>query len=489
MRFTKLFIAIATWLAAGTLFLFSSQGYAQENHAVSLTQAINIALANNTDIKRSLLTLENAEEQVRLAWSEVLPDISGSASYTRNLEIPVNFVPAAFFDPDAPPDELVPLQFGTDNNWTGGLTVSQTLFRGEAVVGIRSSRLYQEAQNENLRSVTQQIVTQTRLAYYNVLVAEEQLRLQESAVERLRENLEENRSRQRAGLVDEYDVMQVEVQLSNQEPQLIEAGYAVAQAYRQLRLVLGVPMELSLEAEGDLSTYNVLGTEPESGENGDLYHISNMNPYEFVNQEELINMAAGSRGDIRVLDKQNELQNREISAIKSRFLPTLSADYNLNWTASQAGNPVFFGTEDTRARSQTLGLTLSVPIFQGFQRNANLSIARIEKKDLEEQRRHTLLAAENEIESARENLDQSIETATAREKALEQASEGYRRARVRLENGLGSQLDVTNAEQQLREAEVNYAQMVYDYLSAKANYDQAVGRVPFVDTEIPADSE
>jgi outer membrane protein TolC len=456
---------------------------------LKLTEAIQVALANNSDIKRSLFNLEDADEQVRLAWSEVLPDISGSATYTRNLEIPVNFVPAQFFDPDAPAGELVPLQFGTDNNWQGGLSVEQTLFRGEAFVGISSSKLYKAAQAENLRATTQQIVTQTRLAYYNVLVAEEQVRLQEATVERLKKNLAENRARQKAGLIDEYDVLQVEVQLSNQEPQLTQARYDVEQAYRELKVVLGVPLELQFTVEGDLNAFNVTAEQTSNEINQNIKRVDTMTPYQYNRDKDIMNVATDLRGDVRLLDTQNSLKNREIRAIKSRFLPTLTANYNLNWTAAQAGNPVFFGTEDTRARSKTLGFTLSLPIFQGFERTANLNIAQIEKKDLEEQRRAVVRSAKNEIQSAREALDQAIETAPARVRALNLAQEGYDRARARLENGLGSQLDVTNAELQLREAEANYARMVYNYLSAKAQYDQAIGMVPFVDEDKPTLNE
>ncbi|MGK7369183.1 MAG: TolC family protein, partial [Candidatus Halalkalibacterium sp. M3_1C_030] len=379
----------------------------------------------------------------------------------------------------------VPLQFGTDNNWNGGISVNQTIFRGEAIVGITSSQLFKSAQAENLRATTQQIVTNTRIAYYNVLVAEEQLRLQQSTVDRLRENLRENRSRQKAGLIDEYAVLQVEVQLSNQEPQLTQAKYAVEQAYRELNLTLGLPIELNLAVQGDLNAYQI-GTERTVAEvNSNIKQVDSMTPYSFDEQKELMEIATDYRGDIRVLNKQEDLKEREIKAIQSRFLPTLSANYNLNWSAAQAGSPVFFGSEETRARSQTVGVTLSMPLFKGFERSANLQIAKIEQKDIELQQEFALRSAKNEIQSAREDLNQAIETAPAREKALQQAREGYNRAKARLNNGIGSQIDVTEAEFQLRQAEVNYAQMVYNYLSAKARYDLAVGMVPFVDKSAP----
>lgn len=457
----------------------------QQTKPVTLTQAIQIALANNTDIKRSLLTLKDADQQVHLAWSEVLPEISGSATYTRNLEIPVNFVPAQFFDPDAPPGELVPLQFGTDNNWNGGFSVDQTLFRGEAIIGISSSELFKSAQAEALRATTQQIVTGTRIAYYNVLVAEEQLRLQTATVERLRENLKENRARQKAGLIDEYAVLQVEVQLSNEEPQLTQAKYAVEQAYRELNIQLGLPIELDIAVRGNFSSYKIGSEEVIDQANENIKQVDSMTPYSFEEQKQLVDIATDLRGDIRILQKQEDLKDQEIKAIQSRFLPSLSANYNLNWSAAQAGSPVFFGSEETRARSQTVGVTLSLPIFQGFERSANLQIAKIEQKDIELQQEFAIRSAKNEIQSARESLNEAIETAPAREKALSQARQGYERVKARLNNGIGSQIDVTEAEFQLRQAEVNYAQMVYNYLSAKARYDQAIGMVPFVDKSTP----
>ncbi|MDZ7694843.1 MAG: TolC family protein [Balneolaceae bacterium] len=457
----------------------------ERSKPVTLTQAIQIALANNTDIKRALLTLKDADQQIRIAWSEVMPDVSGSATYTRNLEIPVNFVPAQFFDPSASPDELIPLQFGTDNNWNSGISVNQTLFRGEAFVGISSSELYKAAQAENLRATTQQIVTQTRMQYYNILVAEEQLRLQRETLERLRENLKENRARKKAGLIDEYAVTQVEVQLSNQEPQLTQARYNVQQAYRELNMVLGLPVELGLTVQGDLSSFNILSKQVTDSANTNIKKVDLMTPYAYQKSQNLMDIATDLRGDIRIIDKQEQLKQREIKAIKSRFLPTLSANYNLNWSASQPGSPNFFGTDENRARSQTVALTFSLPIFQGFERSANLQIAQIEQKDLELQREQAERSAKNEIQSARESLNQAIETAPAREEALEQAQEGYQRAQARLKSGLGSQLDIIEAEYQLRQAEVNYAQMVYSYLSAKARYDQAIGMVPFVDESKP----
>lgn len=446
---------------------------------LSLTEAIQMALANNPEINRALLGTKDSEELVKIAYSEIFPEITSSIDYTRNVEIPVSFLPGEFFGGD--PGTLVPVAFGTDNNWQGGFTVSQTLFRGETIIGLSSATIFKTVQQENYRSVSQQIVTQTRIAYYQVLVAKEQLRLQQAQIDRLQQNLSENERRRDAGLVDEYAVLQLQVQLSNQQPLLIEAEYAVLEAYRNLKYVLGLPYQLEFEVLGNLNEFDILSDNNGNSANADIKRIDQLNPFTY--QEEMLDeiFLAQNRGDMRILDAQLNLKDQEITAIKSRFLPTLSATYNMQWTSAEPDAPTFF---ENNVRFQTIGINLSLPLFEGFRRVADVQRGQIERKDLEEQYRAATLLAQNEVASSSEDLNMAFETANARKIALQQAQEGYERAQLRFENGLGSQIEVTEAEVQVRQAEVNYAVMVFDYLTAKAQYDLATGVVPLIDTEI-----
>ena len=88
-----------------------------------LEDVLTIALANNPDLRRATLSVEDAERLVFIAYSNLVPDISTSMNYTRNVEIPVNFIPESVFDPNGDPNKLVPIAFGTDNNWQGGFTI------------------------------------------------------------------------------------------------------------------------------------------------------------------------------------------------------------------------------------------------------------------------------------------------------------------------------------------------------------------------------
>ena len=447
-----------------------------QDFELTLDEAIQIAIANNPQVKRALLSVDDADELVNIAYSEIYPEISSSINYTRNIEIPVSFLPAEIFG--GTPGTLIPIEFGTDNNWQGGFTVNQTLFRGETIIGLSSATVFKTVQDENLRATTQQVVTQTRLAYYQVLAALEQLRLQEIQIERLEQNLRENEAREEAGLVDSYATLSLRVQLSNQRPQQIEAVYAVNEAYRVLKIVLGVPLQLDFEVKGDLNEYDILSNSTSGSVNDHIISIDQLNSYSYDNQVADPSGLDYNRGDLRILDATLDLRAKELTAVKSRFLPTLSATYNLQWSSAEPDAPNFF---ENSVRFQTLGLSLSLPLFQGFKRVADVERVKIQQKDLQEQRRAAILNAQNEVASASEDLNRAFETAESRKIALEQATEGYDRARKRLENGLGSQLEVTDAEVQVRQAELNYALMVFEYLTAKATYDLAIGRVPYVD--------
>lgn len=444
---------------------------------LTIEQAIQTAIANNNDIKRAWFSVEDADEQVRIAWSEVLPEINTNATYTRNVQLPVTFFPAEFFGGQQ--GDLVPVTFGTDNDWTGGVSVSQNLFRGEAIIGISSSSLFKAAQQENLRAATQQVVTATRKTYHDVLIAEEQHRLQQASINRLEENLDDNRGRLRAGLVEEYDVLRLEVQLANQRPELRETEVAIEQAYRNLKVITGIPLELDIKIVGNLGSFDIHSEQALENSNESLKKIDRMNQLSFSNDREILDLMSELRGDLRVLQKQDELKDKEITAIKSRFLPTISTTYNLQWTAAQEDpiNPF-----KDAVRFQTIGVNVSLPIFQGFKRVADVNRAKIEKKDINQQQMFTEQVALNEYETSVENLNRLFDTADARKQAISQANRGYEIALKRFENGMGSQLEVTEAELQVREAELNYARLVFDYLNAKADYDQVLGIVPMVST-------
>lgn len=442
-----------------------------------LEDILTIALANNPGLRRALLSIDDAERLVFIAYSNVLPDISTSMNYTRNIEIPVNFIPESVFDPNGDPNKLVPIAFGTDNNWQGGFTIEQNLFQGPALVGVSTATIFRTVQTENYRATAQNVVTQARQAYYQVLIRQEIARLQAAQIGRLEENLSQNKKRAELGFMDDYDVMRLDVQLSILRPSLIQAKYDIAEAKRELALIIGIPLQLEYGLKGDLNQFNIYSEQAVSPENSGIKQVDQMTQLPSQLMGDDLDLSQ-QRGDLRLLQASLNLKDKEIKAEKARLLPVITANYNLQWAAAEPDSPTFF---ENSARFQTIGLRVSMPLFSGWERISNLQRVQISKKDLLLQQLQAQENASHQVQSAMEQIYESLQIAQARKEAVEQVNEGYNRAQIRLDNGLGSTLELTEALLQVREAELNYAQTVFNYLSAKASYDLAIGRVPLID--------
>jgi outer membrane protein TolC len=286
------------------------------------------------------------------------------------------------------------------------------------------------------------------------------------------------------GFVDDYAVLQLEVQLGNLTPQINRARYSVDSRLRDLLDIMGLPVELSIDIRGDLSSYDINNAELVNPANESIKYIDQMIPRQVENDSLFTEKAMQLRGDLRILQVREDLQGKQLDAQRSLFLPTISANYNLQWNASQGGQPVFFGSSMQRARSQTVSVGVQVPIFQGFQRTAAVQQAKIEVKDVQLQQFQARQTANKEILSAAQAVREALQTSEAIQDVRSQAQEGYDRALIRYQNGLGSQQEINDANLQLQEAEINYAQTISNYLTAKAQYDQAIGQVPFVGQDV-----
>ncbi|MFQ5550622.1 MAG: TolC family protein [Gemmatimonadales bacterium] len=204
------------------LLVVAAPAAAQETF--SLERAINYSLGNSAILEASEQQLRQADQLVREAWGSALPDISVSASYQRNHLIQEAFLPAIIFDPTASPEELVPVRFGSDNQWNAGFSFSQPLFQMDVFHGVGAAGRFRSFQREILRNTAQSVVMTIRTAYLSALLAEERLQLAEKSAGRVRSTLHETRARARAGVVSDYDVLRIEVELANIESELRRSG-------------------------------------------------------------------------------------------------------------------------------------------------------------------------------------------------------------------------------------------------------------------------
>jgi outer membrane protein len=468
---------LAAHLAVGDLV---AQG--DENASYSLQRVISLALENNRDLQTAQLGLLTAGQQVREAWGSLFPTIDASVGYQRNVAIQEAFLPAIIFDPDASPDELIPVRFGADNNWSAWVYITQPIFDAGAFIGVGTAGRYKEMQREVVRGQAQQVASRVRRTYYQALLAHEEVRVTEESIARTEETLRETRGMYRAGLASSYDVLRLEVRLANLTPNLRRAQNTALAAERNLSVDLGMSEVTPVGVAGRLHQVNLASVDSNEGANRELLRLVGFRNALDASFESLYQLAQRMRSDLRQAQLNYELQDARVKHERTSMYPRLNAFFNYGVIAQENGSLDPFGeNENQRTTSAVLGLSLEIPVFSGFQRSA-----RVEQRELEREQAHLqleLLEREtaNQIRTALEALEEARERAEAQGEAVSEARRGYEIVTAQYLAGVSSQLELTEGEVLLRESEFAYAQAVYDYLIAQADLDEAVGVVPLVD--------
>lgn len=479
-----------TLLVAGALGLVPSPSRAQAPEGASavmvfdLERAIAQALDRNPRLQAARFALEQADEQVSEAWGNVMPTLDLASNYTRNVSPAVNFLPAIIFDPSADPDEFIGVQFAADNSWAFSLNLEQPLFNAAAFIGVGASGRFRALQAEGLRGEAQATVQRVREAYYGLLLAQEQARLTQQSVERVRESLRETRALNGAGLASEYDVLRLEVELANLEPNLRRASNSVAQQRRTLGIELGIAPEAAdgLEVAGSLAAMELDEPDQNSSENLAVLSVVGVVLPESAEGDALGRFVEGSldrRADLKALTLTEDLRRTELRLEQVEYLPKLSLFGTYSINAQQNGDPDFFG--NPRAYARFVGLQLSMPVFQGFRRDARADQRRAALRQAQTESSLGRFQASAEVRALVEQALESQDRARAQRLAVRQAERGFEIARAQYREGLAGQLELTDAEVALRQSEFNYAQAVYDYLVSRARLDTASGQVPLLD--------
>lgn len=459
-----------------------------EGDVMGITTLVRRALDSNRDLVAAREGYVTAQEQVSEAWSSVMPSVDLNASYTRNISPTVNFLPAQIFDPNAGSNDYIGVQFGADNTYNSTIAIEQPLFRPGVLVALGAANRYESLQQEAVRGTAHGVVTQTRIGYYQLLLAQEQVRLTQKSVDRVRQSLKETQAISEAGLASDYDVLRLEVELANLEPNLRRAENAVHQARRQLAIQAGLDDLDGLTVEGALAAMNLSDLSDNSPANREILSFVGVRPRE-IEVDEAVSVAGEQRSDLRQLSLTEDLRHTEMRLEQAEYLPDITLFGSYVISAQNNGSPTWFGAgSGQRAYSRLAGIRVSLPIFQGFRRDARIDQKRAALRQAQAQSEQAFDLARSQVQAIIENGEEARLRAEAQRLAVRQATRGYEIATAQYREGIGSQLELTDAEVALRQSEFNYAQAVYDYLVARAQLDEALGSVPLVDFQPTATS-
>jgi outer membrane protein TolC len=344
--------------------------------------------------------------------------------------------------------------FGPDQNWVTQIKLVQSLYEGGRILSsLRVARLTRERSLLDYQTTVANTVVEVQVAYYDVLLALQQITVQEASVELLTRELADTTRRYDAGTVPRFNVLRAEVELANARPKLIRARNSYRIAKNNLVNQLGFSAPRETFEDIPLTLAGKLEAEP--------YKIE---------LPRAIALALERRTELGALRKTQALRSEDIINAKSNYKPSLQA-----FGGYDTHNSIFSQDIGDTKYGFIGGVQLSWNIFDGWRTKGRVqeATALYERTgvDLDDTSRRIEL----EVRTAHSNFIEADEVLKSQEKVVEEAEEALRLARARSEAGTGTQLDVLSAQTALTEARSTQIQALRDYSVARARLERAIG--------------
>ena len=411
---------------------------------LSLMSALNTALQQNAAILKGKNDLEASYGIVVQTRAVALPRLQATGQYKRTDRSAVENLPF----PGAP---LLP-----DQNWNAGVQIVQSIYDGgKLTAAVKAARLTKEQALAQYQTVIADSLLAARVAYYDVLLAAQQITVHEASVNLLQKEEEDQQRRYDAGTVPHFNVLRAEVAVANERPLFIQARNRYRIAKNNLSNLLGYNLPRDIWEDIPLQLTDTLDAVP----------------YQ-VNLPDAIQQALSHRTELVALRKAEQLQQLNIVNAKSGYKPTVQVFAGYNWFNAQFTPPV---TLDHDINGWNAGAQMRWDIFDGLLTHGKVVQARALREksqtDLADQSRQIEL----QVRTAYSSFIEAKEVLDSQEKVQEEADEALREAKARADAGTGTQLDVLDAETALTQARTTNVQALHDYAAARAKLERAIG--------------
>ncbi len=417
----------------------------QEN--ITLQQAIQLALKHNPKVVAARLELRKASAQVREAFGTALPSVSLSGQYSWNVERPV------FFFPDFRTGEIRPITVGSEHSFVTRLQLTQTLFNATAFTVVQNSYLYAQVAEQQYQQTLSDVTVEVTQAFYQALLAREMEKVLESSYRRMQEFARQVSVLYQEGLVSEYEHLRAQVAVDVIEPQVREARQRYEDAVARLKLVMGMPVTKSIEPIGSFAVDTTFHFPPEA---------------------EVLARVAEHHYGLQAMRTQMEIADKVVDLYQSEFLPML---FLFGQYTYQGQSDVFRLNAFQTAKSAAVGLQLSFSLFNGFQSTARVQQARLDYQKLETMVKQTEDALRMQARSLLHRYAIALNKWRAQQKTLQTAQKGYQIAQVRYREGIGTQLEVFDAENNVRQVQLQELQAAYEVISIQTQLRALMGEL------------
>ena len=414
------------------------QDQSSETLRLTLDQALEIALSESNTVKIADMTVEKSGYAEKGSYSALYPNISANGSYQRTLKKQVMVMDMG--------GQAMEIKVGRDNSINATATASMPIVNAQLWESLKLSGMDVELAVEQARSSKIALVKQVKQAFYAVLLAQKSHEVVANVYENAQKNYEKTLQRFNVGKASEVEHLRAQVTMMNAEPNVSSAENAVMLATWQLKAVMGIDLDTNIEVVGNLNDYTAQMLTP------------------YVSEEDLSNNSS-----LLQLGIQGRMLESTIRMQKKQYLPTLAASINYNYSA--------MGDEELRwFPSSTAAVSLSIPIFDGFQKHYSIKQSKINKNMLDLQREDTERNLRIGIRNYNDQMALCIKNYQAAEATVEIAQKSYDISEKMYEVGKATLVELNDAQLALQQAQLTQAQAVYNFMVTKASLDELIGK-------------
>lgn len=421
--------------------LFALQN-ADEN-AITIEQAIEIALENNSSIQIAQKTAQIYDQQVKQYWSYVYPQINLSGSYTRTLH------------PQEAITSMGKFRMSLDNATSATAEASLLLWKGGAVrAGIRMGKYHSQSGYLELAETQNLIKDNVNTLCFGIILSHALIQVQQENLDIAKDHLKEIQQKYKQGLASDLDVLNQKVKVSNSEPSLIQAKNAYEIGLLTLRRILNKDPQDPLSLTWDLK--DILA-------------------YKIPSLEALYETAQKNRPELIISQLNTQMAKEQVNIAKADHYGSLSAFANATYSGSS--NEVIIPVSSYNSSYGTaVGLRLNIPLFEGFRVSSQVRQKELAYEQALIQERDIQRNIKIEVKRAWLNLNEAKERIIATRGTIGQARKNLQSTNLRYRNGLASRLDLDDAALLLYDAELQFVQAVHDAYVAFSNLNYAVGK-------------
>jgi len=429
---------------------WAGQAYAQR--AFTMQEAISYGIQAHANIRNAQADIADAELQIKEIKVTGMPQISGQFQFTSNLIVPTQLIEARNFNPQAAEGEVAKVRFGVPWGGQAGLGVNQLVFDATWLVGLRAADTYRQLANQGLRKAKEDVAEQISKAYLSVLVAEERAKILQLNINRLDSALQTTRAFLAQGFVEKLDVSRLEVQRNNLLTEQRRVAGLVELSYQLLRFQMAYTSQepIRLKDRLDEASIKALMTLPQES------------------------VDPGERVEFQQLMTQRRLTELNIERYQKAYLPSVFFTGSLGAGHSN----IRFNPFERWFGASSVSLGVNIPIFDSGMKRVQIDRQRLNIVKIDQSAQLLKQSFDLQNEQAYTNLRNGMENLEIQKRNMELANEVVRVSQIKYQQGVGSNLEVTNAENDLKQSQTNYFAALYDVLIAKVDLQRAQGKLP-----------